>query len=144
MSLKVNIITAVFNGGQTLEDCLKSIHSQTYPYIEHIIIDGGSADCALDIVKKYRDKVVVLISEPDNGIYDAINKGLKLATGDIIGILNSDDMYANEFVIENVVNAILSSNVDSCYGDLVYVKRDSTDRIVRYWKAGNFHKDRFK
>ncbi len=118
--MKVSVITAVLNGVETIEDCLKSVHSQTYPYIEHIIIDGGSRYGTLEVIEKYRDKIAKLVSEQDRGIYDAMNKGLRLATGDIIGILNSDDIYVDEFIMENVVNTILENNVDSCYGKLFY------------------------
>ena len=142
--MKVSIITAVYNGSETIEDCIKSVVRQTYSKVEHVIIDGGSSDGTLDIMKKYNDRISKWISEPDNGIYDAMNKGIKNATGDIIGILNSDDIYTNEFVIENVAEIISAYNVDSCYGDLVYVERKNTDKIIRYWKAGNFYKDRFK
>lgn len=142
--MKVSIITAVFNNRESIEDCIKSVLSQTYLNIEHIIIDGGSTDGTLDVIGKYRDKIATIISEPDNGIYDAMNKGIRIATGDIVGTLNSDDIYANEFVIENVVKAISESNVESCYGDLVYVDRNNTDKVIRYWKADNFQKERFK
>ncbi len=101
--MKISIITASFKCAQTIEDCIQSIVSQTYPNIEHIIIDGGSRDGTLNVISKYKDKIAKLVSEPDSGIYDAMNKGIKIATGDIVGTLNSDDMYANEYVIENVV-----------------------------------------
>ncbi len=117
--MKVSIITAVYNGVETIEDCIKSVVAQTYPKTEHFIIDGGSTDGTIEIIKKYEDKIAYWVSEPDRGIYDAMNKGIKLATGDVIGILNSDDIYADEFVIENVIKAISNGNVDSCYGDLV-------------------------
>ncbi len=118
--MRVSIITVVYNGKNTIEDCIKSVAGQTYPDIEHIIIDGGSTDGTLDVIKKYNNKINGWISEPDKGIYDAMNKGMKHATGDVIGILNSDDIYADEFIMENVVNTILENNVDSCYGKLFY------------------------
>jgi glycosyltransferase involved in cell wall biosynthesis len=142
--MKVSIVTATYNSSETLEDCIKSVASQTYPDIEHIIIDGDSTDGTLDVLKKYEDKIAKIISEPDNGIYDAMNKGLGSATGDIIGILNSDDMYADNSVIESVVSTIAENNVDSCYGDLVYVDQHDTNKVVRHWKSGNFFKERFK
>jgi len=142
--VKVSIITVVYNGKNTIEDCLKSVANQTYPLIEHIIIDGGSTDGTLDVIKKYKNKIAKVISEPDKGIYDAMNKGLRSADGDIIGILNSDDMYADNSVIESVVSTITDNNVDSCYGDLVYVDRDDTAKIKRQWKAGEYKKEKFK
>jgi len=142
--MKVSIITAVFNGVKTLEDCIKSVVAQTYTKTEHIIIDGGSTDGTVEVIERHRDKIAKVISEPDNGIYDAMNKGIRAATGDIVGILNSDDMYANEFVIERVVKAISEDNVESCYGDLVYVDRDDIAKIKRQWRAGEYKKERFK
>ena len=142
--MKVSILTATYNSSETLEDCIKSVANQTYPLIEHIIIDGGSTDGTLDVIKKYKNKIAKVISEPDKGIYDAMNKGLRSADGDIIGILNSDDMYADNSVIESVVSTITDNNVDSCYGDLVYVDRDDTAKIKRQWKAGEYKKEKFK
>ena len=142
--MKTSIITAVFNGADTIEDCIKSILNQTYPDIEHIIIDGGSTDGTLEIIKKYEDRIAYWVSEHDNGIYDAMNKGVRAATGGIIGILNSDDMYADEFVIDNVVKTMIINNVESCYGDLVYVDRLDANKVVRHWKSGDFIKKRFK
>ena len=142
--MRVSIITPVYNRIKTFESCLKSIHSQTYPHIEHIIIDGGSTDGTVGVIKKYEDKIASWVSEPDNGLYEAMNKGIKAATGDIIGILNSDDMYADNSVIESVVRTITENNVDSCYGDLVYVDSDDTARIKRQWKAGEYKKEKFK
>ena len=104
--MKVSIITAVFNNREFIGDCIKSVVIQTYSNTEHVIIDGGSTDGTLEVIERYRDKIAKVISEPDNGIYDAMNKRIKVATGDIIGTLNSDDIYADEFVIENVVKAI--------------------------------------
>jgi len=118
--MKISIITAVYNGEQTIEECINSIINQTYKDIEHIIIDGGSTDGTLDVIKKYKDNISKVISEPDKGIYDAMNKGIALSTGGIIGFLNADDVYADEHVIENVVKAISENNVDSCYGKLFY------------------------
>jgi Glycosyltransferases involved in cell wall biogenesis len=142
--VKVSIITVVYNGKNTIEDCIKSAANQTYSNIEHIIIDGGSTDGTLGVIKRYEDKIAYWVSEPDNGLYEAMNKGLRSATGDIIGILNSDDMYADNSAIESVVRTITENNVDSCYGDLVYVDRDDTAKIKRQWKAGEYKKEKFK
>jgi glycosyltransferase len=142
--VKVSIITVVLNGKQTIEDCIKSIRCQKYPNIEHIVIDGGSSDGTLEIIKKYQSNIACLVSEPDRGIYDAMNKGIRLATGDIVGILNCDDMYVDDHVIDDVVAAMLQNGVDTCYGDLQYVKRENTARVVRYWHSDSFSKNKFK
>ena len=142
--MKISIITVTFNGAATIEDCIISVASQTYPDIEHLIIDGGSTDETVEVIKKYESQVAYWVSEPDGGIYEAMNKGIKQATGDVIGILNSDDFYAYEAVIEEVVRAITENKTDSCYGDIVYVDRDNTAKIVRQWNAGEYKKEKFK
>jgi len=143
-SLKVSIVTPAFNSVDTIEDCIRSVAGQTYPNIQHIIIDGRSTDGTLDIIEKYSNLIAQVISEPDNGIYDALNKGIEMANGDVIGILHSDDLYADNSVIETVVNYLLQNEVDSFYGDLVYVGRNDVNKIVRYWKAGEFEKKKFE
>jgi len=136
--MKVTIITAVLNSVTTIEDCIRSVCSQSYPNIEHIIIDGGSTDGTIEVIKRYMDSISMFISEPDNGMYDAINKGLMNARGDVVGILNADDFYANEKVIEKIVEVFKKNGVDSCYGDLIYVDKEDPDKIVRYWKSKPF------
>ena len=132
--MKISIITACYNSEKTIEDTLKSIQSQTYPDIESIVIDGQSKDRTNEIVSQYSDIVSIHISEPDKGIYDAMNKGIALATGDVVGILNSDDFYADKFVIEKVAK-VFENQVDSVYGDLVYVNKNDTSKLVRYWQS---------
>ncbi len=139
--MKVSIITIAYNSAETIEDTIVSVINQDYADIEYIIIDGGSKDDTLKIVEKYQDKIAKVISEPDKGIYDAMNKGVANATGDIIGILNSDDIYADTKVITDIVNKI--GDNDSIYADLVYVKRDATDVVTRYWKSGAYKKGSF-
>lgn len=139
--MKVSIITIAYNSAETIEDTIKSVISQDYPNIEYIIIDGGSTDGTLQIIDKYKDKVAKVVSEPDKGIYDAMNKGVVNATGDIIGILNSDDIYADDKVVSDIVNKI--GDKDAIYADLVYVKRDATDEVTRYWKSGEYKKGAF-
>lgn len=133
----VSIITVCYNSAETIEDTIKSVIEQTYNNIEFIIIDGGSTDNTLSIIEKYRHKISTFVSEPDAGIFDAMNKGIKMATGDIIGILNSDDFYKTADSLEEVVNAFTG---DTCavYGDIEYVNKTETNKIVRYWRSGNF------
>lgn len=142
--MKISIITVVFNGKDTIGHTIESVLSQTYKDIEYIIIDGGSTDGTVDIIKNFEDRIAYWMSEPDNGIYDAMNKGIKVATGEIIGILNSDDMYADSSVIEEVVNRISREKADTCYGDLVYVDKNNTQKVIRQWKSGSYQKDKFK
>jgi glycosyltransferase len=137
------VITAVLNGAETIQDCIKSVSGQSYPNVEHIIIDGGSTDGTLEVMKRYAEKRVKIVSEPDNGIYDAMNKGIRMADGDIIGLLNADDLYADESVIQTVVDTLKENNIDACYGDLVYVDKNNTDKVIRYWKSPVFKKEKF-
>lgn len=142
--MKISIITPSFNSEKTIEDTIKSVLSQTYQDIEYIIIDGGSKDKTLDIINKYKNKISKIISEKDNGIYDAMNKGIKLATGEIIGILNSDDLYFDEFVLENVVRIFKeNNNIDCLWGNLVYFK-DNPNKFIRIWITGNYKSGIFK
>ncbi|NML19593.1 glycosyltransferase [Pseudoflavitalea sp. G-6-1-2] len=140
--MTISIITATYNSSATVGDTLKSIASQDYQHIEHIIVDGLSKDNTLDIVKQF-PHVSRVNSEKDNGIYDAMNKGVKLATGDVIGILNSDDFYSHPQVISKVMAAFEDPSVYAVYGDLHYVQQFDTDKITRKWKAGNFRPGNF-
>lgn len=146
--MKVSIITVVFNGSYAVEDCIKSVLGQSYKYIEHIIIDGGSTDgtldVILDVIKGDKDRIAKLVSEPDKGVYDALNKGIKLATGEIIGFLHSDDFYAHNKVIKTVADVFKKKRVDSCYGDLKYVGKNDTDRMIRYWRSSAYWHGKFK
>lgn len=141
--MKISIITITYNSAETVEDTIKSVLSQDYPNVEYIIIDGASKDDTMTIVERYRSSISVVISEPDKGIYDAMNKGVLRATGDVIGILNSDDFYADSRVLSDVVTRMRETNSDACYADLVYVDRIETSRIVRTWKSGSYRQGRF-
>lgn len=141
--MKVSIITVVFNGAKTVEHCINSVISQSHKAIEHIIIDGGSTDGTLKITDKYSSNIAKVISEPDNGIYDAMNKGITLATGQIVGILNSDDFYVDENVLSRVAETFNNADIDSCYGDLVYVDPENTDKVLRYWKSSPYNEKLF-
>ncbi len=142
--MKISIITVTYNSEKTIKDTLASIANQTFKNIEHIIIDGKSTDNTINIIKKSNHNVV-LISEPDNGIYDAMNKGIKIASGDIIGILNSDDLYFDNNIINMVVNEfIIDNELNILYGDLVYVKQYNTSKIVRNWITCDFYNNYFE
>ncbi|MHC4570583.1 MAG: glycosyltransferase family 2 protein [Planctomycetota bacterium] len=142
--MKVSIITVCFDSAKTIEDAIRSVLSQDYKDIEYIVIDGGSTDTTLDILTKYRGRINNCISEPDHGIYHAMNKGLQLATGDIVGFLNADDFYANEKVIGRIVGAIRANNADCCYGDLEYVATDNPGKVIRRWKSKSYQNGLFK
>lgn len=142
--MKISIITVVWNNEKTIKDAIDSVLSQTYKNIEYIIVDGLSTDGTIEIIQSYGDKISKFISEKDKGIYDAMNKGISLSSGDIIGILNSDDIYFDNSIIEKVVNKFQETNVDSIFGDLYYVNQNNLNKIVRYWKSSNFIQNSFK
>ena len=141
---KISIITVAFNSAKTIKGTIESIISQDYNNIEYLIIDGGSKDGTMEIVKSYAEHVKYVVSEPDNGIYDAMNKGIRAATGDVIGILNSDDFYPNSFVLSNVTKLFQKYSCDAVYGDLVYVKANDINKIKRYWQAGEYSTSKIK
>lgn len=136
--LKISIITVCYNSAETIENTIRSVVSQDYNSIEYIIVDGGSTDETLRIIEKYKTNVSKLISEKDDGIYHAINKGIALATGDIIGILHADDFYTNSDVIHNIAKVFSEKKVDTVYGDLQYVDRVDTSKIKRHWHSGEY------
>lgn len=143
--MKISIITVVFNNKSTLEEAIHSVSSQEYSNIEYIIIDGGSTDGTVDIIKRNSDKIDKWDSSSDQGIYDAMNKGVLLATGDIIGILNSDDIYADNQVLNDVSKCFSeNSKLDILYGDLVYVRKDNVNKIVRKWKSVPYYNRYFE
>lgn len=137
-NIKISIITVVLNSVKTIKDTIESVISQDYKNIEHIIIDGGSGDGTVEIINRYSNTIKYFTSEPDYGIYDAMNKGIMVANGDIIGILNSDDFYPNNFIISNVIRSFKSQNCDAVYGDLIYVKSNNISKVTRYWKSGKY------
>ena len=133
--MKISVITPVFNDPRVAR-ALDSILSQRHEHeLELIVVDAGSTDDTMKILEGYRDSVTTLISEPDEGIYDGMNKGIRLATGDVVGILNADDRYADELVLRDVLDTFSDSDTDACYGNLLYV--DDNDEVVRYWKSGS-------
>jgi len=136
--VKVSIVTVCYNSAETIENTLISVLSQSYTNIEYIIVDGQSTDTTLEIIGRYKSRLSKVISEPDNGIYDAINKGILLASGELVGVLNSDDFYVNSTVIEEVVNELRRQNADCVYGDLQYVDRQDTNIVKRNWVSGKY------
>jgi len=136
--MKVSIITAVLNAEDTIKDTINSILGQTYDNIEYIIVDGLSNDTTIEIIQGYGNKINKFVSEADSGLYDAMNKGISMATGDIIGILNSDDFYLNNNVIDQVVKVFEDKHVDSVFANLVYISSNDTSRVVRYFDSGQF------
>ncbi|MEN9742668.1 MAG: hypothetical protein RLZZ65_473 [Bacteroidota bacterium] len=143
--MKVSIITVVYNGVSTIEDTIKSIKSQTYNNIEYIIIDGGSTDGTLEVIEKYSEDISKLVSEKDNGIYDAMNKGVKIATGEIIGILNADDVYSDKNVIDRILNEFINNpDLEVIYSDLEYVDKNNFQKVIRYWKSCAYYPKFFK
>ncbi|MDM8540770.1 glycosyltransferase family 2 protein [Desulfococcaceae bacterium HSG9] len=144
--LRISIITATFNSAHTIKSCLTSLKKQTYKF-EHIIIDGGSADGTIEILNQESQKDALIISEPDRGLYDALNKGIQSASGDVIGFLHADDVFADCDVLADVAAmfelSLKNGSMASCYGDLVYVRADYTKQVVRYWKSSEFDKRRF-
>jgi len=141
--LKISIITVVYNNKETIKDAIDSVLGQKYKNIEYIIVDGASTDGTIEVIQSYGDKVSKFISEKDTGIYDAMNKGISLASGDIIGILNSDDFYVDEYVLEKIVKEFESKNVDSVYADLVYVNPQDLNKVVRYYNSSYFTPEKF-
>lgn len=141
--MKISIITVVRNNKKTIKDAIESILGQTYKDIEYIVIDGASTDGTVEVVKSYGNKISKFVSEPDNGLYDAMNKGVNLATGDVVGILNSDDFYIDNGVIERVMKEFEKSQVDSVFADLVYVKSDNLNKVVRYYDSSHFTPQKF-
>jgi glycosyltransferase involved in cell wall biosynthesis len=139
---KISIITAVRNGAATLEDCLTSVRRQTCP-VEHIVIDGASTDATLEIATRHGEGISRLVSEPDDGIYDAMNKGIRLAGGDVIGCLNADDFFLDEHVIATVSEAFRAFPIDALFADLVYVHPRNLEKIVRYYRGAGFSVESF-
>ena len=141
--MKISIVTATFNSGATLRDTIKSVLGQTYRDFEHLIIDGGSKDDTLDIVREYEPQYggrLRWVSERDGGIYDAMNKGIAMATGDVVGILNSDDFYTSDTVLQAVAEAMREQSVDAVYGDIHYVDEHDLSRCTRYYSSAGFRR----
>ncbi len=139
---RISVVTAVYNNRETIAAALDSALGQAGAELELIVIDGGSTDGTLDILKSYANRLDVLVSEPDCGIYDALNKGIRLASGDVIGFLHSDDLFADVKALSRVAAAFADARVGAVYGDLLYVRKDDPDAVVRSWRAGEFSRRR--
>lgn len=136
--MKVSIITISYNSGHSIADAINSVLSQTYPDIEYIIVDGNSKDNTVEVVRSYGNRISQFVSEPDKGIYDALNKGIRMATGDVIGFMHSDDIYASIETVAHMVQKMQQTGADSVYGDLQYVFKEDTNKVLRYWKSGKY------
>ncbi len=136
--MKISLVTAVYNRRDTIEESIDSVRMQSYQNIEHVIIDGASTDGTLELLLKLSDKHTKLVSEKDDGIYDALNKGIAHASGDVIGLIHSDDIFAHNRVLAKVAEAFADPQIDAVYGDLQYVSNVDITRIIRHWKAGEF------
>jgi len=142
--LKISIITITYNSAATVEDTIKSVVSQDFPDIEYLIIDGLSKDNTISIVNNYTRHIDKIISEKDKGLYDALNKGIQNATGDVVGMLHSDDVYADNQVISKIARQFaMDPEVEGVYADLVFVDRNDTNKVLRTWKAGNYEPGSF-
>lgn len=140
---KISIITVTYNSAATLGHTIQSVLLQDYPDLEYIVVDGASTDETLSIVRKYRHKIDHFVSEKDGGLYYALNKGIAMATGDIIGILHADDFYFDDQVLSKVAGTFGETKADAVYADLFYVDKDNTEKIVRRWKSGRYKPGRF-
>ena len=145
--MKISIITVVYNNKWTIQDAMSSVLSQDYDDLEYIIVDGASTDGTIelinDVVKKYPERSIRFISEKDDGIYDAMNKGIELATGEVVGLLNGDDIYADNLVLKKVAGVFADPSIDSCYADLVYVDKYDLNKVIRYWKSCDYRNGLF-
>lgn len=138
--MKVSIITAVRNGIETIADAIDSVQAQDYACIEHVLVDGASSDGTAELLLGMRGGNRIVVSEPDSGIYDALNKGMRRSTGDVIGVMHADDLFHGPAVVARVVSAMQRESVDLVYGDLQYVARHDASTVVRYWKSGTFRR----
>lgn len=141
--LKVSIITVSKNSKDTIVDTIQSVINQSYANIEYIIIDGASKDGTIEIIKKYNGHIAAFLSEEDNGIYDAMNKGIRMASGDIVGILNSDDIFYSNDIVEKIVQEFVTNNIDAVYGDVQFIN-PSNSKVIRYYSSKNFNRNKFQ
>ena len=139
--INISVVTAVYNRRDTVGQALDSVLAQTHPAVQSVVIDGASTDGTVQLLEQYRSRLGVFLSEPDQGLYDALNKGIRRATGDVVGFLHADDLFADEQVLARIAQAFADPQVEAVYGDLVYVRHDDVTQVVRYWRAGHFDRD---
>lgn len=142
--MKISIITVSYNSQATIANTLQSVASQTHPDIEHIVIDGASRDGTMSVVDRFRSGLAHVASEPDRGLYDAMNKGLSAATGEVVGFLNSDDFYRNERVLERVAQTFAAQGIEAVFGDAEFIDPDDNDKVVRRYSSRWFRPDRIR
>jgi glycosyltransferase len=142
--VKISVVTVTFNCRETVGECLASVAGQRHLDREHLAIDGASTDGTHALLEAHRDQLAVLLSEPDGGIYDALNKGLMRVTGEVVGLLHADDVFADADVLTRVATAFADPAVEAVYGDLVYVAREDASRVIRYWRAGEYRPQRLR
>ena len=142
--MKISIITAVYNRAGTLSSSIDSVQSQSYGNIEHVLVDGASSDGSVELIQKRMRPTDLFVSERDGGIYDALNKGLRMATGDVIGLVHSDDYLADPQVLQDVAKAFQKPGVHGVYGDLQYVAKEDTSKVIRHWKSGEYEHGKLK
>ena len=136
--MKISVLTVVFNRADTIAAAIQSVASQIYPNVEHVVIDGASSDGTLGVINAGQHQAMLVFSEPDNGIYDALNKAIARSSGDIIGLMHSDDFFAHDQVLTKIADAFTDPSVDAVYGDLDYISATDSSHILRHWKAGSF------
>jgi len=142
--MKISVVTAVYNRRKTIAEAIESVQAQTYTNIEHVIQDGASSDGTLDIIRENLDTRTTLVSAPDHGIYDAINRGIMRARGDVIGLMHSDDVFANPDVIRKIAEVFEDPDIDGVYGDLQYISDATPSRVIRHWQSGAYSPNRLK
>lgn len=140
----ISVVTVCWNSRETIADTIESVIAQTHRPIEHIVVDGASTDGTLDVLDRYRDALARIVSEPDGGIYPAMNKGMAMATGDIVGILNSDDVYADHQALQAVASVFEDPAIEVCYGDIYYVDAKNLQRVIRHWVSNPFRPGLFE
>ena len=138
--MKVSIITTCYNRGATVRGAIDSVLSQDYPNIEYIVVDGASKDQSMAVISDYQNRIDQIVSEPDHGMYEAINKGIRMATGDVIGLVHSDDFLYDNHTVSSMVEAFKNTDADFIYGDGIFVNPVDTNKIVRNWRSGAYHR----
>ncbi|QXE91548.1 glycosyltransferase [Geomonas subterranea] len=142
--MKISIITVVYNNRKYIADCIRSVSGQTHKDIEYIVVDGGSKDGTVDVIREHESAITNWTSERDSGIYDAMNKGVSRATGEVVGLLNADDVYYDDSVLATVADVMQDHTVDACYADLTYVDSDDLDKTVRFWRSEQYKPGYFR